>query len=73
MPTPNACCANAQVVARCGRITDHWGSQIPEWIDTAEAIIKAGLEQVGKGRGMKGSVWKTAFCCNPSSLHYFSP
>ena len=36
----------AQVVARCGRITDQWGEPVPEWIDTAEVVLQAGLEQV---------------------------
>lgn len=38
-----------QVVARCARITDQWGERIPEWIETAEVVIKAGLEQVCRG------------------------
>ncbi|GAB4813124.1 hypothetical protein N2152v2_000170 [Parachlorella kessleri] len=34
-----------EVVARCGRIRDQWGDVIPAWIDTAEAVYKAGLVQ----------------------------
>lgn len=39
-------CPSAQVVARCGRITDQWGEPVQEWIDTAELVLQAGLEQV---------------------------
>ncbi|GAB4820336.1 hypothetical protein N2152v2_007382 [Parachlorella kessleri] len=34
-----------EVVARCGRIRDQWGDTIPDWIDTAEAVFKAGIDQ----------------------------
>ncbi|PSC71757.1 flagellar associated membrane [Micractinium conductrix] len=34
-----------EVVSRCARITDQWGERVPEWVDTAEAVLKAGLEQ----------------------------
>ncbi|GAB4816720.1 hypothetical protein N2152v2_003766 [Parachlorella kessleri] len=34
-----------EVVARCGRIRDKWGDLMPIWVDTAEAVYKAGLAQ----------------------------
>ncbi|PRW21106.1 flagellar associated membrane [Chlorella sorokiniana] len=34
-----------EVGARCGRITDQWGEPVQEWIDTAELVLQAGLEQ----------------------------
>ncbi|GAB4813118.1 hypothetical protein N2152v2_000164 [Parachlorella kessleri] len=34
-----------EIVARCGRIRDQWGDPIPAWIDTADAVYKAGLLQ----------------------------
>ncbi|GAB4816718.1 hypothetical protein N2152v2_003764 [Parachlorella kessleri] len=34
-----------EIVARCGRIRDKYGELMPVWVDTAEAVYKAGLAQ----------------------------
>ncbi|GAB4816719.1 hypothetical protein N2152v2_003765 [Parachlorella kessleri] len=34
-----------EIVARCGRIRDKYGDLMPAWVDTAEAVYKAGLAQ----------------------------
>lgn len=67
---PPVPCSPSQVVARCGRITDQWGEPVPEWIDTAELVLQAGLEQVrgssllsaGQGRSQCREMQQCCHC-----------